>query len=98
MSRPSIGLTFVTLIAVGVAQSCTSSQPSNTEPRDVTNTPATVRDIATDSLDPSDAADTEPSIAVNPANEKDIAIVAFSEPWGPTQKAPIWRSFDGGTT
>lgn len=62
------------------------------------NVPAVVKDIATDALDQDDAGDTEPSIAVNPADPREIAIVAFSEPWGSDAKAPVWRSSDAGAT
>jgi len=55
-------------------------------------------DIATNATDPSNLADTEPSIAVNPANHLEIVIVSFSEGWGPGNPGPIWRSTDGGTT
>jgi len=59
---------------------------------------ARIVDIATDALDPNNLADTEPSIAVNPANNREIAIVAFSENWGPNAMAPVWKSSDGGVT
>lgn len=59
---------------------------------------ATVIDIATDSTDPSNLADTEPSIAVNPTNPKEIVVVSFSENWDPQQMAPVWKSRDGGKT
>jgi hypothetical protein len=55
-------------------------------------------DIATNATDPGNLADTEPSIAVNPANPLDVIVVTFSEGWGPGLPAPIWRSTDGGTT
>jgi hypothetical protein len=55
-----------------------------------------VKDIATDALDPNNLADTEPSIAVNPQNPEEIAIVAFSENWNATAGAPIWKSSDDG--
>ena len=58
----------------------------------------TVKDIATDALDPNNLADTEPSIAVNPQNPGEIAIVAFSENWNATTGAPVWKSSDGGLT
>lgn len=54
-------------------------------------------DIATDATDPSNLNDFEPSIAVNPANPLQIAVVTFSESWS-TGNAPVWRSDDGGTT
>ena len=59
---------------------------------------AVVKDIATDATDPSNLADTEPSIAVNPVNPLEIAVVSFSEGWGPGTMAPVWRSSDGGAT
>src|SRR5262249_45736843 len=62
---------------------------------------ATIKDIATDATDPSNLSDTEPSIAVNPINPQEIAVVAFSEPWDPndpTVMAPVWKSRDGGVT
>jgi hypothetical protein len=40
----------------------------------------------------------EPSIAVNPLNPQQIAIVAFSGNWGPSANAPVWKSDDGGNT
>ncbi|HJQ25384.1 MAG TPA: choice-of-anchor D domain-containing protein [Blastocatellia bacterium] len=58
----------------------------------------TIRDIATDATDPFNLADTEPSIAVDPSNPLRIAIVSFSEPWGPGSGAPVWMSTDGGLT
>lgn len=57
-----------------------------------------IKDIATDALDPNNRADTEPSIAVNPLNTREIAIVAFSENWNPTTGAPVWKSSDRGRT
>jgi hypothetical protein len=57
-----------------------------------------IKDIATDSLDPSNLADTEPSIAVNPQNSKEIAILTFSENWNATTGAPVWKSSDRGVT
>jgi hypothetical protein len=59
---------------------------------------ATIKDIATDATDPSNLSDTEPSIAVNPANPLEIAVVSFSEGWGPGDMAPVWRSNDGGVS
>lgn len=55
-------------------------------------------DIANDTTDRGNWQDTEPSIAVNPRNPLEISVVTFSEPWGPNQGAPVWRSVDGGTT
>lgn len=55
-----------------------------------------MKDIATDTLDPNNLADTEPSIAVNPINTKEVAIVTFSENWTSTTGAPVWKSSDRG--
>jgi hypothetical protein len=57
-----------------------------------------LRDIATDALDPSNRADTEPSIAVNPLDRSEIAIVTFSENWTAAAGAPVWKSSDRGRT
>ncbi|MGB8521612.1 MAG: hypothetical protein WCD43_01480 [Candidatus Acidiferrales bacterium] len=57
-----------------------------------------IKDIANDAIDQSNLGDTEPSIAVNPASIDEIAIVAFSEPWGPDRMAPVWKSRDGGSS
>ncbi len=57
-----------------------------------------IRNVATDALDPSNLADTEPSIAVNSQNTREIAIVTFSENWTPTTGAPVWKSDDRGWT
>jgi hypothetical protein len=54
--------------------------------------------VATNATDPNDLGDTEPSIAVNPLNHQQIAIVTFSERWVGTQNAPVWKSDDGGLT
>ncbi len=40
--------------------------------------------------------DDEPSIAVNPANPQQIAVVTFSGNWGANTSAPIWWSNDSG--
>ena len=58
----------------------------------------TIKDIATNATDPSNLADTEPSIAVDPTNPLRIAIVSFAENWGPGANAPVWMSTNGGTT
>jgi hypothetical protein len=70
-------------------------------------------DIATDLTDPCNFADSEPSIAVNPLNSREIAVLTFSEGWGPSRNsrtelpckttqdespAPVWKSLDGGVT
>lgn len=57
-----------------------------------------IRDIATDALDPNNLADTEPSIAVNPLDRREIAIVTFSENWTAATGSPVWKSSDRGST
>jgi hypothetical protein len=57
-----------------------------------------MKDIASDALDPSNLADTEPSIAVNAHSTSEIAIVTFSENWSATTGAPVWKSSDRGRT
>lgn len=64
----------------------------------LSGTAQTIKDVATNATDPTNRADTEPSIAVDPANPLRIAIVSFSEPWGPAVGAPVWMSTDGGVT
>jgi hypothetical protein len=60
---------------------------------------ANLQDIAVLAGDTSSAvAHSEPSIAVNPLNPQQIAVVAFSGNWGPSSGAPIWKSDDGGNT
>lgn len=59
---------------------------------------ATLVDIATDATDPLHLEDSEPSIAVNPVDPQQIAVVSFSENWGPNAMAPVWKSNDGGVT
>lgn len=58
---------------------------------------ATQVDIATDATDPNNLDDSEPSIAVNPVSGQ-ISVVSFSETWGPSSRAPVWKSDDGGLT
>jgi hypothetical protein len=58
----------------------------------------TLINVASDKTDPRDLRDTEPSIAVNPRNPQEIAIVTFSESWSPSEGAPVWKSVDGGAT
>ena len=60
--------------------------------------PAFLRDIATDLTDPSNLADSEPSIAVDRFNPNRIAVVTFSENATTTIRAPVWKSDDGGLT
>jgi hypothetical protein len=57
---------------------------------------ARIVNIATDETDPRNLDDSEPSIAVNPLNPLEIAVVSFSERW--PQMAPVWKSDDGGYT
>lgn len=59
---------------------------------------AVLIDLATDRTDPDDQDDSEPSIAVNPKDPAELAVVAFSGTWSATRAAPIWRSSDGGGT
>jgi hypothetical protein len=54
--------------------------------------------IATDATDTGNSGDTEPSIAVNPANPNEVVVVSFSGNWTATQMAPVWKSSDGGLT
>ena len=54
--------------------------------------------IATDATDPGNLGDTEPSIAVNPANPLEVVVVSFSETWNATTMAPVWKSSNGGLT
>ena len=60
----------------------------------------TLVDIATNATDPSNLADSEPSIAVNPRNTNQISVVTFSEGWSATtgRRGPVWMSTDGGAT
>jgi len=53
-------------------------------------------DIADDETDKENLEDGEPSIAINPKNPNEIAVVAFSGAWDTTTMAPIWKSSDGG--
>ena len=76
-------VTAVVLCAVGLSSACGK---------------LFVHDIATDALDPSNLADTEPSIAVNPEHPRYVAIVTFSENWSASTGAPIWKSSDSGET
>jgi len=57
-------------------------------------------DIANNATDPNNLDDSEPSIAVNPLNANDIAVVSFSGGWSSATglKGPVWRSANGGTT
>lgn len=81
---------FATAIRVSLLVVAFSVLPAQAQVRQV--------NIATDATDPANSADTEPSIAVNPTNPLDIAVVAFSGNWSATTAAPVWRSSDGGLT
>lgn len=81
-------LAFVAPLAAALVLG--SARPSSAQARQV--------DIATDATDTANSADTEPSIAVNPTNPLDIAVVAFSGNWTATTSAPVWKSADGGLT
>jgi hypothetical protein len=59
---------------------------------------ATLKDITTDATDPTNLADTEPSIAVDRFNPQRIAVVAFSGSSTAAVGAPVWKSDDGGLT
>jgi hypothetical protein len=59
----------------------------------------TLVDIATNATDPNNLDDSEPSIAVNPLNPQQIAVVSFSGGWTfGGAGAPMWVSNNGGTT
>lgn len=58
-----------------------------------------IEDVVISNTDPNlkktnKTSNSEPSIAVNPANRKQVDILAFSGGWG--EAAPIWHSSDGG--
>jgi len=60
---------------------------------------ATLKDVAVLAGDTSSTVQhNEASIAVNPLNSQQIAIVAFSGNWGAGTNAPVWKSDDGGNT
>src|SRR5438105_2283107 len=89
---------FISGYLLGAANSptCSGQQPPRT---------AAILPIATDNNDSPNLDNNEPSIAVNPRNPKEIAVVTFSEGWNylETQPkmedmAPIWKSRDGGRT
>jgi hypothetical protein len=91
--------TVLILSAASLITACgRETPPPPPTPVPTEQLPPPLIDVASDTTDPSHFADTEPSIAVNPADPQDIAIVTFSEPWGPGEKAPVWRSSDGGKT
>lgn len=81
-----------------------SPHPRVEEPR-VPLLPRGLVDIANENTDQYNKADTEPSIAVNPNNPQQIAVLTFSEGWDPDEEnpkpefmAPIWKSDDSGKT
>ena len=57
-------------------------------------------DIATNATDPNNLVDAEPSIAVNPLNPNQIAVVAFSGGWSQATglRGPVWMSSNGGAS
>jgi hypothetical protein len=57
-------------------------------------------DIATNATDPNNLVDAEPSIAINPLNPNQIAVVAFSGGWSQTTglRGPVWMSTNGGVS
>jgi hypothetical protein len=97
--RPSTGgvvllagcFLFLSVLAVGLPRAIALQNPPT----------AVIVDIATDATDPNNLSDNEPSIAVNPKDPNEIAVVSFSDPWDPndpTVMAPVWKSRDGGKT
>ncbi|HWY52780.1 MAG TPA: sialidase family protein [Candidatus Bathyarchaeia archaeon] len=91
-SKPSNALRLVSwVLVISLAAFCFGLSPA------VASAQATQVDIATDATDPSNLNDFEPSLAVNPANPLQIAVVTFSEQWT-AGTAPVWRSDDGGRT
>jgi hypothetical protein len=57
-------------------------------------------DIATNLTDPNNLVDAEPSIAINPTNPKQIAVVSFSGGWSQATglRGPVWMSTNGGAS
>ena len=57
-------------------------------------------DIATNASDPNNLVDAEPSIAVNPLNPSQIAVVSFSGGWSQATglRGPVWMSTNGGAS
>jgi hypothetical protein len=57
-------------------------------------------DIATNATDPNNLDDSEPSIAVNPLNPSQIAVVSFSGGWSQATglRGPVWMSTNGGAS
>jgi photosystem II stability/assembly factor-like uncharacterized protein len=95
--RLPLGVGVALTIALQLASACSTQAPDTHQPAEA-GPVTSITDIANDQSDPNNLADTEPSIAVNPTNLNDIAVVAFSGNWGPGTRAPIWRSRDGGKT
>jgi len=84
-------IVILALVLLGVAV-LVSVNPVEGQP------PANLVDILTAAGATSTLGNSEPSIAVNPANPQQIAVVAFSDNWGPATNAPVWKSDDGGNT
>lgn len=78
--------------------SCSKKPTPNVRESGQTRKPIRLVDIANDLTDRENLDDGEPSIAVNPKNPDEIAVVAFSGAWDNTTMAPIWKSRDGGTS
>jgi hypothetical protein len=97
MTRQSTALTLAGALWLAACGRDTPPPPPDQAKGEQAPPPPLV-DVATDATDPNSFSDTEPSIAVNPTNPLDIAVVTFAEPWGPGEKAPVWRSSDGGKT
>jgi hypothetical protein len=95
---------FFLLVLANALNSCgKGSEPlvtSNVADGAKINSRIAITDIANEENDRHNLSDGEPSIAVNPQNPLEIAIVAFSGEWGLSSSqainAPIWRSTDGG--
>jgi len=58
---------------------------------------ATLVDIATDATDPLNLVHGAKHRG-EPRRPTKIAVVTFSENWGPNAMAPVWKSDDGGVT
>ena len=86
------------ILAFIVLSSCNKSTSPSPKEEHVIAPSIQLIDIADDKSDQSNYDDSEPSIAVNPKNPKEIAVVAFSGSWGEDIQAPIWKSRDGGAS
>lgn len=100
MRRFSLLTLLFVFILVGIAPRSMETAPpekvSFTTPEGIV-----LRNIASDQTDPNHTDDGEPSIAVNPTNANQIAVVTFSETWNWNRRqpeAPVWLTSDGGKT